>query len=756
MAKTKRKVKMPSKIRSKMMAAVAMLLVSLILMISTTYAWFTLSTAPEVKNITTTVAGNGSLEIALMPEDGLLGSIKNGFSSTAVVGGTVAIKEANTTWGNLLTLSENGNDPYGLDSITLMPATLNQQAANVGYPGASILGTAGYGFDGRTTTLVYDMVNKSYNGESGKFNADDFGVRAIGEIDGDDLATYGYIVDLAMRINTKKDNGTDASLYLQSDPMQRIYSESGNDTTQGGGSFMEFTSEMGASVIDLMKAIRVTFVSNLGRSGGEDSYEILGTAQLDMEAAKVSGNVQFNLGKDAFGPNYVLGRDAYAANSGAKTLLGQEAFEQLTYKLGRDAYTFDKYVLGKNAYEQDAKNATKYNLTAVAKTVYNATNAMLYNETITAADYEKLAEKTMSRYKVRSMYTADNCENYVKYAADGATPAAGETAYKAGYDNGTISTVEYNQLDTRTYAVKYALKAEYTTVGDYQNSDILKDETVAGAAKKTIDAAAYRSLEANNKMVDYVLTDKATYTEQNCTNFAEGLTSGEYTSLAEKTKSEEFSLSTAAKKIYTAKNTLNYPKDGILTTVGYGALAEKTTTPHAKAYLTLGTDGLLTTLQKNAAKQISAVVWLDGDAVDSGDVAYDGNSLSGSLNLQFSTDAALTPATNETFNTAVSYTEHTYSIDSKTYYKASGDGRWYQKIEGKIVDGEKQPDTYEFVGVALNDKLELDVKISEGKMTTKELDGKTYYKDTEDGVWYDSALDRVTDQSLIQKLNQSE
>ena len=40
-------------------------------------------------------------------------------------------------------------------------------------------------------------------------------------------------------------------------------------------------------------------------------------------------------------------------------------------------------------------------------------------------------------------------------------------------------------------------------------------------------------------------------------------------------------------------------------------------------------------------------------------------------------------------------------------------------------------------------------------MTTKELDGKRYYKDTEDGAWYDDALDRVTDQSLIQNLNQS-
>ena len=152
------------------------------------------------------------------------------------------------------------------------------------------------------------MVQKSLGETSNKFDSNAYGVRAVGQqIDGD-LATYGYIVDLAMRINTQKDDGSDAALLLQSDPAQRIYGESGNAATQGGGSYMEFTSEMGANVLDLMKAIRVTFVADLGRSGGEVSYEVLGTATLDMDAAKVSGNVQFNRGKVAFGPALTLGK----------------------------------------------------------------------------------------------------------------------------------------------------------------------------------------------------------------------------------------------------------------------------------------------------------------------------------------------------------------------------------------------------------------------------------------------------------------
>ena len=40
-------------IRKKLLAAIAMLLIACIMTVSSTYAWFTLSTAPEVKGITT-------------------------------------------------------------------------------------------------------------------------------------------------------------------------------------------------------------------------------------------------------------------------------------------------------------------------------------------------------------------------------------------------------------------------------------------------------------------------------------------------------------------------------------------------------------------------------------------------------------------------------------------------------------------------------------------------------------------------------
>ena len=58
--------KSPAQLKSKLMAALAMLLVASVLMGSTTYAWLVLSIAPEVTGISTNIGANGSLEIALL------------------------------------------------------------------------------------------------------------------------------------------------------------------------------------------------------------------------------------------------------------------------------------------------------------------------------------------------------------------------------------------------------------------------------------------------------------------------------------------------------------------------------------------------------------------------------------------------------------------------------------------------------------------------------------------------------------------
>lgn len=280
MSKTKRKVSMPAGIRNKMMAAVSMLMVSSIMMVSSTYAWFTLSTAPEVKNISTTVAGNGSLEIALMPADGMLGSITSGFSSDQN-GGTIAVTTANTTWGNIINLSDPS---YGLNKVELNPAQLNSESADFA---TKPLAVATYGFDGRIDELLANTALKAH--VNSNFAGDTYGVRAIGEVDADVLGdTYGYVVDLAFRLNTNNNTDTASAagkLLLQTEAAQRIYNgeaASTNAATLGGGSYMSFNDNgTGVDMTKIMNAVRVTFVQDYGKTEG--TPVVLGTAKLDVE-----------------------------------------------------------------------------------------------------------------------------------------------------------------------------------------------------------------------------------------------------------------------------------------------------------------------------------------------------------------------------------------------------------------------------------------------------------------------------------------
>lgn len=100
-------------IQRKLVAAVAMVLVASIMVVSSSYAWFTLSTAPEVTGITTSVGANGNLEMALRTEKGAV--IQT--STTAA-----NFPEANNFWGNLVKLDD---ESYHLNSIALRPARLN-------------------------------------------------------------------------------------------------------------------------------------------------------------------------------------------------------------------------------------------------------------------------------------------------------------------------------------------------------------------------------------------------------------------------------------------------------------------------------------------------------------------------------------------------------------------------------------------------------------------------------------------------------
>lgn len=145
------------------------LLMATVMTVSASFAWIMLSVAPEVSSINTTLASNGSLEIALSNDKGT-DPEESDIDEQALP--SDELSATNVQWGNLVSL----NDPsYGISDLTLRPAQLNTGAL-----GTSPLWAASYGEDGRITGLGSKFVYAKYDPAQKQFMASaDFGVRAI-------------------------------------------------------------------------------------------------------------------------------------------------------------------------------------------------------------------------------------------------------------------------------------------------------------------------------------------------------------------------------------------------------------------------------------------------------------------------------------------------------------------------------------------------------------------------------------------------
>ena len=180
-------------VRTKLAAAVAMLLVSTIMLTTTTYAWFVLSTAPEVKGMSTTVGSNGSLEIALLNNatGADVNTISSGVGDSSVVAG---VTEANVTWGNLVSLNDAA---YGLSGVTLYPAALNVAAKQENQPDKlvncfNILKYPTYGVDGRVAALSANTEAGTLKNNTFQTDHADYGVRAIGSVTKADPKAHNF------------------------------------------------------------------------------------------------------------------------------------------------------------------------------------------------------------------------------------------------------------------------------------------------------------------------------------------------------------------------------------------------------------------------------------------------------------------------------------------------------------------------------------------------------------------------------------
>ncbi|MBO5023881.1 MAG: hypothetical protein J6D11_06195 [Clostridia bacterium] len=173
--------------RERVIAALMIFVFSIAMLTVSTFSWITLSVAPEVSGATTTIAANGNLEIALardilLKEDGTPMIDEDGNviaippSASAIGDSLLSITQKNLTWGNIVNLSDAS---YGLENITLRPATLNTSSL-LAHP----LYSATYGVDGRIKELINAFEYTQYNSESSEFTKSHLkGIKAISSVD---------------------------------------------------------------------------------------------------------------------------------------------------------------------------------------------------------------------------------------------------------------------------------------------------------------------------------------------------------------------------------------------------------------------------------------------------------------------------------------------------------------------------------------------------------------------------------------------
>lgn len=287
--KKKRDLAVPVFFKKKVFITAMLLICSGIMAVMATYAWFILSTAPEVSGVTTTVGANGSLEMALLTnETGANTSlIKADVGDSIEVVGRVA---GNVTWGNLVDLADTG---YGLNMLTIYPSVLNEKDGTLDR--IAMLNVPHNGYDGRIKAVSSDTSAAVYrNGAFDSSNAN-YGVRAIGSVGGGG-SREGYL--------SSAKSGFTASRNSAKSALQNAITANGSVLASAalkgtGGSFtvseikaiLAMTEGVKNSLDYAMTSYKQAMIANAAASSMSDSD--FASVRIGISAAKGSAFSQY-------------------------------------------------------------------------------------------------------------------------------------------------------------------------------------------------------------------------------------------------------------------------------------------------------------------------------------------------------------------------------------------------------------------------------------------------------------------------------
>lgn len=644
-------------VKKKLMGAICMLLVASIMMVSSTYAWFTLSTAPEITGISTSVGANGNLEMALLNTATYadMTTIKSAVGDSSAVAGK-SVTESNITWGNLVNLDDQS---YGLGQIKLMPAALSVQEAGAGSYKvnlSSLLGTPVYGADGR-------------------------------------------VVDISGRTYTGTWNGSDSWAYNNTQTQYGVRAIGANDnlTAQQAGLL--------TAKSDYNKALTAakSIIQNALTTNGQNLASAVTTLAMNSEAATISSEQQTAIQAMVTAADGALKQIdlAYiAVLKAAATTLASPAYETAIAALnGIDTYTAAVAALQgkgvdipaalttaanglntqKNAVKaaQDALDTSDYK-TALT-TLVDTTKVTINGYNATAKDGEEAKNLMVDDGKGG---TTINSTFMTAVIADGGVmvempDGSGVFAYigsvAGNYAAATQVTVDFKGLkltdmpatiktmatvDTTVSTALNGVRANGTSTGNVSLSDTYG--YALDMAFRTNAASSYLKLQT--AAAQRVYSDGTSEATQGGGSTMTFKADTDNTNKAVLKEAQVVSLMQAIRVAFidpevgtlygiaTLENITtgdNGSMKGELTLKDVGNLnTDKKTFDLDTRTANNGAEAKLMDLEQNAAKKLTVLVYLDGHGVDNGDVANAASSMTGTLNLQFSSSAELKPMEN--------------------------------------------------------------------------------------------------------------
>lgn len=692
----RKKVQMPAGIRQKMMAAVSMLMVSCIMMVSSTYAWFTLSTAPEVTGITTNVGANGNLEIALLDEKSYMETspdlgIVSGINDSMDIANK-DVKESNKTWGNLVNLDQY----YGLEKLVLSPARLNFEDSNGTSIGTTTLMAPSYGTDGRVIEIDKATYSGKYDGTKDfLLNESHYGVRAFGTTTQITERTAAYRSAKAATSTTAVQTVLTNSLRKNAQTLANVlvrYASADN-----GNAVKIKNSEVRAiySIIQSLdganeKIVSIIKNSVLAHSLSDAQNKVLTDEEVDklvedIEAIPTISLEAFQGVSNALIPGETELTNAISAYNTVKNTINTtktgmvnngklgailndtnnqhpDETEEVTYA---DIASYLENIIDKNYATVAGSEPTKDNIDEIINAVWDTKTvpiAMGDNSGVYASIAEIIGNYSASGIIVSVEAMGLTINNATVNMSTNVTK---EPSYIAllvigdEYDEGdAIGNAKLS--NTYGYAIDFGFRTNAAT------SDLLLQTTPLN--RVYTDNLTATNIQGEGSYMQFVSSDIERFSAQDVL----GLMSAMRVVFVTPSSSGADVLGVAAMNITRTidasglpvitigKNAANNDvatvvkgNDGT-TDIGYKAeLQMFNYQVDAEGKLQLlapkaaGAEGSkIIALNQNEAAKVTAIVYIDGDLVDNTMAANAESSMTGKLNLQFSSSAALTPMEN--------------------------------------------------------------------------------------------------------------